>query len=341
MRRLALLLLPRSNIQRLICLAKSSSKVACLGLLHRGVSLPPSRPRFGTYPQPLCSFVDYRLVSEIPPRAKEAARYRRKHGCSRRRGERYVSGSPIFRLHDGLPRANSYTSTKTMETKYTQIETTVPIIPHTIKAQLTPSLRMSPITLAKHTQIDETNRWLARLNATIAKEVQEVLDLEMPSARDWTEINIHERLVRIVAIVSGRIFIGPELCRTEKYLDAAINYTIEVMAAVRAVQELRPWQRPFLARRLPQVKKLQQRIDEADEFLRPVVELRKKAALELSGQKPDDMLQWLIDGQDKFPDKNSQNLAKVQLGLSFAAIHTTTLTATNAFVDPLAPHLRA
>lgn len=154
--------------------------------------------------------------------------------------------------------------------------------------------------------------------------------LELPPTDDWAEIDIHHALLRIVGMVSGRVFIGPELCRTEKYLDAAINYTMDCMAAQRAVQSLRPWQRPFLAPRLPQIKKLDQRIAEADSFMRPVVEARRKLALDPEQEKPDDMLQWLIDNQTKFTDPASQNIAKTQLGLGFAAIHTTTLTAMNA-----------
>jgi cytochrome P450 len=136
-----------------------------------------------------------------------------------------------------------------------------------------------------------------------------------------------------VARVSGRVFIGPELCHQEKYLDASINYTMDVMAAQKAVQQMRPWLRPFIASRLSQVRRLNQRIAEADEFLRPVVNLRKTLANNPGYEKPDDMLQWLMDGQAKFGQKNDEEFAKIQLGISFAAIHTTTLTATNAFYN--------
>ncbi|KAF5628816.1 cycloheximide-inducible CIP70 (cytochrome P450 family) [Fusarium sp. NRRL 52700] len=158
---------------------------------------------------------------------------------------------------------------ESMETKSTKIETPVPIIPYTIKGELTPSL--------------------SRLSLTIASEVRDSMNLTMPPCDDWTEFNIHHALLRIVGMVSGRMFISPELCHSEQYLDAAINYTMEVMGAQRAVQNMRPWLRPFRAQSLPE----------------------------------------LIDRKDKFPDKDSQNLAKVQLGLTFAAVHTTTLTATN------------
>jgi len=152
----------------------------------------------------------------------------------------------------------------------------------------------------------------------------------MPQCPDWTSVNIHQKLLRIVAMVSGRVFIGPELCRSEAYLDASINYTLDVMGAQRAVERMRPWLRPFLASRLPEVKNLDKRIEGAVKFISPVVEARKAIALDPTAEKPDDLLQWLVNAQSKFPDKNSQNLARVQLGLSFAAIHTTSLTATNA-----------
>ncbi|KAH8885004.1 cytochrome P450 [Thozetella sp. PMI_491] len=215
---------------------------------------------------------------------------------------------------------------ETMEAKYTKIETSVPIIPHTITGKLTPSL--------------------TRLNPMISQDVSEVLAIEMPSCVDWEEVNIHHKLLRMVAMVSGRVFIGPELCRSEQYLDAAINYTMDVMAAQRAVQRMKPWKRPFMAQSLPEVKRLDERIEEANAFIAPLVSLRKEAAAEdPKFEKPDDVLQWMIDGQDKYTDRNSQNLAKAQLGLGFAAIHTTTLTATNAFYNlaampELIPELR-
>ncbi|KAF3761191.1 cytochrome P450 [Cryphonectria parasitica EP155] len=204
-----------------------------------------------------------------------------------------------------------------METKYTKIESHVPIIPHTVTGKLTPSL--------------------TRLNPTIARETAEALELEMPLREftNWQEVNIHEKLLRIVGMVSGRIFIGPELCRSEEYLDAAINYTMDVMKAQRAVQRMRPWMRPFLANTLPEIKHLNQRLNEAQAFLKPLVDRRQKLHAEKpdSEDGPDDFLQWMLDSQDKFTDPASRNFAKVQLGLSFAAIHTTTLTATNAFYN--------
>jgi hypothetical protein len=174
--------------------------------------------------------------------------------------------------------------------------------------------------------------FLVRLNPTIAAEVRTAMALELPPCGDWTPVNIHHKLLRIVAMVSGRMFIGPELCHEEAYLDAAINYTIEVMTAQRAVVRMNPWLRPFFAARLPEIKKLEQRKQAAYDFLSPVIERRIKMSADPAAENPDDMLQWLINNRPNFHDVHSQNLVEVQLGLSFAAIHTTVLVATNVYV---------
>ncbi|KAK0610797.1 cytochrome P450 [Immersiella caudata] len=207
---------------------------------------------------------------------------------------------------------------ETMHVKYTQIEPGNKSIPHAIKTSLTPSL--------------------PRLSPPLTDEARESFNMEMPPCDNWTPVNINRILLRVVAMVSGRIFIGPDLCRSEEYLDAAINYTIEVMMARGEVDAMPAWKRPFLARSLPAVKRLEARIKQAHAFMQPVVEARKRLPAD---QKPDDMLQWLMESQQKFGDDNSvEKLARLQLGLSFAAIHTTTMTATNAFYNLAAyPHL--
>ncbi|KAK0610723.1 cytochrome P450 [Bombardia bombarda] len=214
---------------------------------------------------------------------------------------------------------------ESMVAKYTRLLIGDVTIPHTVKTGLTPAL--------------------VRLNPSIADEVQESFKLEMPDCDDWTRVNINKKLLRIVARVSGRVFVGPELCHEEEYLDASINYTLELMEVQRAVSLMPLWKRPFLANRLPQVKKLDARIKKAHEFLRPVLATRMR--LGKDDEKPDDMLQWIMDTQTKSGVTATEELlAKLQLGITFAAIHTTTMSTTNAFYTlaaypSLAPELRA
>ncbi|TEA21373.1 Cytochrome P450 monooxygenase ATR2 [Colletotrichum sidae] len=198
-----------------------------------------------------------------------------------------------------------------MHKKYTHVETEIDLLPHTVKTSLTPAL--------------------VHLNPVLSEEVVESLRLELPQSGDWTSVKITDHLLRVVAMVSGRVFIGPELCREEEYIDAAVNYTVDLMKAIRVISDMRPWLRRFKARNLPEVKKVERRIDAADRFLRPVVAARREAAKNPDHQKPYDMLQWIMDAQAKFGQKDDKELARYQLGISFAAIHTTSVTLTNAF----------
>ncbi|KAM7198936.1 putative cytochrome P450 E-class, group IV [Naviculisporaceae sp. PSN 640] len=202
---------------------------------------------------------------------------------------------------------------ETMHAKYTKIPTDR-LVAQTIKTSLTPGL--------------------VRFNPTVADEVREALRLELPPCDDWTPVNINQKLLRIVAIASGRILIGPELCRSEEYLDAAIKYTVELMMARQAVDALPPWKRPFVAGGLPEVKQLTARLKQATAFMEPIVKARLEALKDPNHEKPDDMLQWTIDDQLKANGTcDVQHQTRCQLGLSFAAIHTTTLTSTNVFYD--------
>lgn len=171
----------------------------------------------------------------------------------------------------------------------------------------------------------------ARLNPIILDEVTNTIRAEFPQSTNWSQVNISGKLVRIVAKTSGRIFVGPDLCRDETYIDAAVNYTLDMTAAIQAVGFITPWLRPFLASGTPQVKKLHHRFQQADEFLRPVVTARRQAehGTQHEKDKPDDMLQWLIDSQDMFGQQSDRAISKYQLSLTFAAIHTTTAALTN------------
>lgn len=172
-----------------------------------------------------------------------------------------------------------------------------------------------------------------RLNPIIAEEVDLAFQEEFPQAKQFTKVPLNHRLMRLVAKVSGRIFVGPELCRSEEYVDMSINYTVELMQAAHSISSLRPDERDAKASSLPAVKQLQKRRQMGAEFVQPIIAARKKAMKDDPDfQKPDDIMQWMLDdGQDKYGAQDDDELTEIQLGLTFAAIHTTTLTTTNAF----------
>ncbi|XP_014550059.1 hypothetical protein COCVIDRAFT_116609 [Bipolaris victoriae FI3] len=197
-----------------------------------------------------------------------------------------------------------------MEVKYTHLQVEVDLVPHTIKAHLTPAL--------------------SRLNPVICEEVNAAVREYLPTCNDWTEVNINSKLVDIVAKVSGFIFVGPELSSDPEYLDCCSNYTVRLVDAVNAIKTIRPWLRPFLVPCLPEIAKLREMETRAAKHLEPIV--RERLAAEKNDpnwQKPDDMLQWLLNQSVGKGTFTAEKLAKMQLTLIFAAIHTTTMTATS------------
>jgi cytochrome P450 len=152
----------------------------------------------------------------------------------------------------------------------------------------------------------------------------------LPSCDEWTEVAINSKLIDIVAKVSGRIFVGPDLCQDPEYLDCGSNYTVYLINAVHAIKRIRPWLRPFLVPRLPEIKRLRDVEKRAARLLEPIVRERMEAEKsDANWQKPDDMMQWLLNRSAEHGFVSVEEIAKMQLGLIFAAIHTTTMTATN------------
>lgn len=175
------------------------------------------------------------------------------------------------------------------------------------------------------------------MNPVVAEEVAQALRDEIPPCDDFTSVALFDKLLRVVAKVSGRVFVGPELCRTEEYIDLAINYTVDLVKATHVLHGMKHWQRVLYGNFIPTVRVLRGRSRKATDYIMPLIASRMKAAAEDPDfRRPDDMLQWVLDsGQARFGKLSQDQIIDVQLGVTFAAIHTTTMTTTNACVQNL------
>ncbi|PSK38491.1 Ent-kaurene oxidase [Elsinoe australis] len=195
-----------------------------------------------------------------------------------------------------------------LEVKYTQILAEEDIVAHTIKADLTPSL--------------------LRYNPIISKIADEAIKADMPACEDWTSIHVFEVLTKIVAKLSGRIFVGPDLFLQKEYLEMSLNYIHELMAAQRRIKTMRPLLRPILGHWTAEVRQLRKRERFAEEFFLPVVRARLEAKKCGDEKEPDDMLQWLLKRREQFQLHTMAKISKLQ---RVTALHTTVMTATNIF----------
>ncbi|KAF2218406.1 cytochrome P450 [Elsinoe ampelina] len=198
-----------------------------------------------------------------------------------------------------------------LEVKYTKILAEEDIVAHTIKADLTPAL--------------------LRYNPVISRVADEAIQADMPRCNDWTAIHVFDLLTKIVAKLSGRIFVGPDLFLQKEYLEMSLSYTHELMAAQRRIKSMRPFLRPILGHWTSEVRQLRMRERFAEKFFLPVVRARLETQPSVDGKQPDDMLQWLLNRREQFQFDTMAKISKLQLGLIFTALHTTVMTATNIF----------
>ncbi|KAK7931192.1 hypothetical protein PG985_001904 [Apiospora marii] len=220
---------------------------------------------------------------------------------------------------------------KILESKYTNVLTDLALVAHSVRSDLTPAL--------------------ARINPIVYAEVEQVMREEMPECRDWTAVSAYTTVVHMVAKITGRIFVGPGLCRHPEYLDSAVNYALDVLRAQKEIKTIRPLLRPLLAPRLPSVRQLREREKKAAEFFGPVVQARLDAeASDPHWQKPQDMLSSLMSSGAGHGVLSAAGLAKMQLGVIFAAVHTTSESMTHIlydlsvrpeYIDPLREEIRS
>ena len=195
-----------------------------------------------------------------------------------------------------------------MQTKHLGLSSDNPLMAHIIRSDLTHNLPSVNIHLC----------------SAVATTVPEYLG----TSREWTPITINPKLMQMVAVISGHIFIGPELNHSQTYLDSSINYTIDLFGAATELRQWPSFMRSIVKYFIPSVDRLNEHRRKAREFLVPVI--RERRALRQAGRpEPNDVLQWTIAKADKFNVTDDGAIAEIQLTLSLAAIHTTTMTATH------------
>ncbi|PIL30270.1 cytochrome P450 [Ganoderma sinense ZZ0214-1] len=146
---------------------------------------------------------------------------------------------------------------------------------------------------------------------------------------EWTSVEVMPVMQKIIARVSNRAFVGLPLCRNEEYLSLAVDFAVDFMKSVIVLRLFPGFLKPIVALFYNLVK---QDTARAVPFLRPIIEARQRAAVDLGegwNDKPTDLLQFLLD---KATPKNESVFAIAQrlLTLNFAAIHTSSNTITHA-----------
>lgn len=127
--------------------------------------------------------------------------------------------------------------------------------------------------------------------------------------------------------MTTKVFTGDALCRDPDWLSISISFTMEASAAVHALRSWPSFLRPIVCRLLPEMRQIQQSYSRADKIVKAELKAREQAkrASEVDSNTKTrfrDALEWFSEtavGRE-------YNVTDGQLLLSFAALHTTSMT---------------
>jgi cytochrome P450 len=191
-----------------------------------------------------------------------------------------------------------------------------------------------------HGMVDCVKIDLTRNIARTLAGLQDEADFAIPSTfgecEDWTPIPFYKDVLRIIALLSGRIFVGLPLCRNEEWIDITIRYTMDAFAAVDPVNNISPLWRFWSAPSMPQVKKIHEHRANGARLLKPILQERLRQMEDPTFGPPADMIQFLMSRAGEKKD-DAMFLSYLQMLVSLAAIHTTAMNITHVIYD-LAAH---
>ncbi|KAI6361814.1 hypothetical protein MCOR25_006380 [Pyricularia grisea] len=167
-----------------------------------------------------------------------------------------------------------------------------------------------------------------RLNTVtgpMALEAAFAIDKVFGNNPDWTEVTIYNNITQIVARISSRVFLGPELCRNEEWLDVTIKNAMVSFGILMSVRCFPSWLRSLIFWTSKPGKEFRALYASACNIVEPVVERRRKERkeCEAKGVAPpvyNDVIEWVEIEAKGDPTCRTTG---VQLVFSTAAIHTT------------------
>ncbi|KXJ90433.1 cytochrome P450 [Microdochium bolleyi] len=173
---------------------------------------------------------------------------------------------------------------------------------------------------------------LARISRPLAEEASLAVYGSLGSSTEWKTDHPYEHMLNLIARMSSRLFLGPDLCRDETWLNVTKSFAVNSFQASDILRRYPTWLRGFAATWLvPQAKLVRQQATEAEALVAAVLNARKKQqALNrentTAGQEGDndEEQEYAIDWFEEEAAGRTYNVGKVQLLLSAVAIQTTT-----------------
>ena len=177
---------------------------------------------------------------------------------------------------------------------------------------------------------------LGELSGAIYEEIGSSVDQLFGSAPgQYRDVNVFEAATKVVARTTNRVFVGIPLCRNDKLINHLIDFSESVVATAfvlrRVPGPLRNTLAPIITFSHNKHRKAVKTIVQAEVASR----LASRGPKD-STESRNDFLQWMIDlalANNAPFELEPGVLAQRLMATNFAALHTSSMTFTNAFFD--------
>ncbi|KAI8947888.1 cytochrome P450 [Xylaria longipes] len=174
---------------------------------------------------------------------------------------------------------------------------------------------------------NQLTKYLTKVTKPVSLEASFALHNLLGESPEWKEINALHTSVRYVSSLSSRIFLGDELCRNKVWLETTSQYAVNSMHAVKKLRLFPKFSRRFVHWFLPECRLIRRLLNEARVIIQEVIDKRRaeKVAAAKEGRpvpRPNDAIEWAEEELANDP-YDPYDPAVYQIGLSMAAIHTT------------------
>lgn len=200
--------------------------------------------------------------------------------------------------------------------------------------------------LSRHTGIGEDRpeiqlavkvdltRHIASTIDDLQEEIRYSFDKELGECKDWSAVTLYPATARIISLLSGRVFVGRPLSRTQEWIDASVNFTVDAAHTRYAIGKWPPFLRPIVAPFLPEIRGLKKYAKRGAELLDPILQKTlAKARNEKTGGYDDDgfdeqgtFVSWVLKHTPKGSREDAYNLARAQMSCKFVHSPLTTCT---------------
>ncbi|KAL8828236.1 MAG: hypothetical protein Q9191_002706 [Dirinaria sp. TL-2023a] len=178
------------------------------------------------------------------------------------------------------------------------------------------------------------------MNTSTQHLLLSVIKKQLTKSLDWQEIAVKDCFLDIVARLSSRVFLGKELRRDEDWLRITKEYTVDLFMAAVQLRICPRFARKVVHWFLPSCRRLRARFVEAQRVITTMIEERRRTKeAHCAAGRPvplyNDATEW-IEHEAEIKGM-AYNETQAQLGLSMAAIHTSSDLLTQVMLD-LARH---